>query len=160
MALLIRQAVAPDASAIGAVHAQSWREAYAGILSDRWIARVSDRERARRWRMILASPQPEGPWVATVDGAIVGFVASGPARDDDAPRPLELWSLYLLESHRGLGIGRALVETAIGDRPAYLNVLRDNARTIGFYRRMGFEPDGHTGTLSYWENVAEIRMVR
>jgi len=158
--LLIRQAVARDAAAIGAVHAQSWREAYAGIMSPRWIARVSARERTARWRRILAGPQPEGTWVAVADGTIVGFASAGPARDDDPPRPLELWSLYLLESHQGLGIGRALVETAIGDRPAYLNVLRDNARTIGFYRRMGFEPDGHTGTLSYWENVADIRMVR
>jgi ribosomal protein S18 acetylase RimI-like enzyme len=158
--LLIRQAVPTDAAAIGAVHAQSWREAYAGIMSPRWIARVSDRERIRRWRSILADPQPDGPWVAEVDGVIVGFASAGPARDADPPRSLELWSLYLLESHQGLGIGRALVETAIGDRPAYLNVLRDNAKTIGFYRRMGFEPDGHTGTLSYWENVADIRMVR
>ncbi|MCU1412092.1 MAG: acetyltransferase [Rhodoglobus sp.] len=160
MALLIRQAVPTDAAAIGAVHAQSWREAYAGVMSPQWIARVSDRERIRRWRSILADPQPDGPWVAEVDGVVVGFVSAGPARDADPPRPLELWSLYLLESHQGLGIGRALVETAIGDRPAYLNVLRDNAKTIGFYRRMGFEPDGHAGTLSYWENVADIRMVR
>jgi ribosomal protein S18 acetylase RimI-like enzyme len=160
VALLIRQAARPDAPAIGAVHAQSWREAYAGILSDRWVARVSDEERTERWRLILANPQPEGPWVAVVDDAIVGFASSGPARDGSPPRPLELWSLYLLASHQGLGIGRALVEAALGDRPAYLNVLRDNAKTIGFYRRMGFEPDGHTGALSYWEDVAEIRMVR
>ena len=156
----LRRAVPEDAEAIGRVHAQSWRETYGPLMSAEWLAAVSDEERIDRWTLVLSDPERQPPWVAVVDSAVVGFAGAGAPRDEDPPRPLELWFIYLLASHQGRGIGRVLAEASIGQEPASVHVLRDNAQAIGFYRSLGFEPDGYTNTLPYWENVAEIRMVR
>lgn len=59
MAVLIRPAIRSDAPGIGRAHAQAWRETYRGILSDEWIAEVSDRERIGRWRAKLTLPSSE-----------------------------------------------------------------------------------------------------
>lgn len=156
----IRRIRPSDAEEVGRLHAAVWRDTYRGILSDAWLAAVSDDERIARWHAMLATPGPEKQWVAVVDGAIAGFVASGPARDDDAPRDLELWSIHVLPQHQGLGVGRHLVDVAIGDRPAYLHVLTANLAAQAFYRRLGFELDGSTSTVPYWENAPDSRMVR
>ena len=159
MGFELRRAVPEDAEAIGRVHAQSWRETYGPLMSAEWLAAVSDEERIEMWRgWLTADRQP--PWVAVVDDAIVGFANSGTPRDENPPRALELWAIYVLASHQGRGIGRALAEASIGQEPASVHVLRDNAQAIGFYRSLGFEPDGYANTLEYWEDVAEIRMVR
>jgi ribosomal protein S18 acetylase RimI-like enzyme len=71
-----------------------------------------------------------------------------------------LWGLYLLASHQGLGLGRQLLEAALGSRAASLWVAAGNSRAIGFYRRFGFEPDGAEDRLASWEDLPEIRMVR
>jgi ribosomal protein S18 acetylase RimI-like enzyme len=42
----------------------------------------------------------------------------------------------------GTGFGYALCSAAIGDSPAYLWVLDQNARAIRFYERQGFTFDG------------------
>ena len=51
----------------------------------------------------------------------------------------------------GTGVAIALMEAGIAwlgdDRPLWLNVIRDNGRAIGFYRKFGFEvdPEARTG---------------
>lgn len=160
MGYLVRAATLDDADALGRVHAQVWRETYAGILSDEWIARVSDDERVERWKRILGEPGAGRQWVVEVDGHPVGFSASGPSRDDPPVRDHELWSIHLLRSHWRMGLGTALAEAAIGTRPASLWVIADNLRAREFYRAIGFEVDGAEHRLAYWENVREIRMVR
>ncbi len=156
----IRRAKPSDADAIGRVHAQSWREAYTGTMSEQFMAGISDDERITRWRTILTQPGLGKQWVAEVDGAVVGFSASGPSRDEHPVRPLELWAIYLLTSHSRRGIGTALVEAAIGTGPACLWVLAANTPAQEFYRALGFEADGAEKHLEYWENQLEIRMVR
>jgi ribosomal protein S18 acetylase RimI-like enzyme len=71
-----------------------------------------------------------------------------------------LWGLYLLGSHQGLGLGRRLLEAALGSAAASLWVAADNDRAIAFYRRFRFEPDGAEDVIPSWENLREIRMVR
>ncbi len=63
-------------------------------------------------------------------------------RDDDAPTPLELVTIYLREAAQGSGVVDALLAMTIGDAPAYLWVLTGNVRAQSFYRRHGFAPDG------------------
>jgi len=73
---------------------------------------------------------------------------------------LELWGLYLLESHQGKGLGRRLLEAALDGEAASLWVATDNARAISFYGHFGFAPDGAADVIPEWENLREIRMVR
>ena len=158
--MTIRRAVLADAEQLGPVHAQVWREAYEGILSDEWIASVSHDERIERWRRILGEPNPARQWVAEVDGLIVGFAASGPPRDAHPIRSLELWSLHVLRSHSRIGAGTALVTASLGDAPASLWVIKANHSAQRFYQALGFSVDGASGVLTYWENTPEIRMTR
>jgi ribosomal protein S18 acetylase RimI-like enzyme len=66
----------------------------------------------------------------------------------------------VLQSHQGLGLGRKLLEAALGDGPASLWVAAQNERAIAFYRRFGFQPDGAEDAIAEWENLKTIRMVR
>ncbi|MFT4262109.1 MAG: GNAT family N-acetyltransferase [Nocardioides sp.] len=74
-------------------------------------------------------------------GALVGWAGTGPSRDADI-EGLELYSLYVTAEHYSTGLGHRLLAAALGDRPAFVWVLRGNDRAIGFYERHGFAFDG------------------
>lgn len=155
----IRRAVPADADALGRVHYIAHVETYTGKFPEGVIEANPPERRARMWASILS----EGPgevWVAKVDGELVGFAGTGPPRDDDPPRDRELYSIYLLASHHGSGLGQALLDAALGDRPASLWVLEDNPRAIAFYRRNSFEADGAAKIDGRFGGIREIRMVR
>ena len=63
----------------------------------------------------------------------------------DKDRIGEIESLYLQPNYRGLGIGRELVQRAVGwlkqqqARAIRLNVLEANKEAITFYQRLGFK---------------------
>ena len=78
----------------------------------------------------------------------------------DGPRDLELWGIYLLAEYHGSGIGQALLDAAVGDRPASLWVAEDNPRARAFYSRNGFEPDGGRRVEEEWEHMVVVRLVR
>ncbi|MGI8417193.1 MAG: GNAT family N-acetyltransferase, partial [Nakamurella sp.] len=95
----------------------------------------------------------------TPTGELPGFAFVGPARDDDAPTPRQLWAINVLATHQGTGVADLLLAETLGDRNGFLWVVEANARAQSFYRRHGFEPDG--GRLRDEElAVDEIRMVR
>jgi ribosomal protein S18 acetylase RimI-like enzyme len=165
--LSVRPAVAADVERLAEVHLLCWRETYRGMLSDAFLKAVDPADRLKLWRGLLDRPEPAAAWVACDGGTIVGFagVHPGPAAGSwhESPPPsadLELWGLYLLASHQGLGLGRRLLEAALGSEAASLWVAADNSRAIGFYRRFDFEPDGAEDVIPTWENLREIRMVR
>jgi ribosomal protein S18 acetylase RimI-like enzyme len=78
--------------------------------------------------------------VAEEDGAVVGVIMAG----YDGHRG---WLNYLAvaESHRGTGLGRALVERAemellaLGCPKVHLQVRPDNDAVVAFYARLGYE---------------------
>lgn len=158
--MMVRSAVPADAVGAGRVHAAAWRDAYVGILSDEWIAAISDDERIARWEQILGEPNAAQQWVADLDGQVVGFAASGPPREADPVRELELWSIHVLPSHYRRGIGTALMGAAIGPAQASLWVVGKNLWAQAFYRSLGFQPDGASKIFEAWEGIEEIRMVR
>ncbi|BCW18059.1 N-acetyltransferase [Arthrobacter sp. NtRootA9] len=166
--LSVRRAAAPDVERLADVHVQCWRETYRGMLSDAFLASASRDDRLALWRHLLDRPDPADAWVACDGATVVGFSGArtlpAPGSPEGHPPPasgnLELWGLYLLASHQGLGLGRQLLEAALGSRAASLWVAAGNSRAIGFYRRFGFEPDGAEDRLASWEDLPEIRMVR
>lgn len=64
-----------------------------------------------------------------------------------------------LEGFHRKGVGQALLDTAIGDRPAYHWALADNPRAHAFSRRNGFELDGVSKVDEFWQ-VLEVRFIR
>jgi GNAT superfamily N-acetyltransferase len=162
----IRQASVRDAEAAAWCHLLCWREAYDGLVEPGLLAeRTSDLERrtgkwasalAEGWiRWLALNPDPD----AEVRDRVIGFAAAGPARDDDAPTPLELFAIYARKAWWGTGLGARLLEVAIGKEPATLWVLEGNRRARTFYRRHGFLEDGTRVDEPFFA-VPEIRMVR
>ena len=172
MATVIRPALVADAPGIARVHWDSHQTTYVEP------GRV-ERERVEAWTMVIRISF----WTANLaiandvypapDGLPPpGHLGRGRRRRDrrvrdhqcmghepGAPRELQLEAIYVLEGHHGTGVGQALVDAAIGDRPAYLWALDDNPRAHAFYRRNGFELDGAEQFDELWQ-VTEVRFVR
>jgi ribosomal protein S18 acetylase RimI-like enzyme len=141
----VRPATRADADAIGRIHAETWRAAYAGVFPE---SAFDAEERRRWWREWLGAPRepPAATFVAEVDGAVVGFAGVGRSRDD--PAEGELYTIYVDPDRWGTGAGRALLDAAeaslrgSGFREAMLWVLEGNERAERFYRLAGWEHDG------------------
>jgi len=150
-----------DAEALGRVHATCWHETYDHLISAATLANLSPRRMAELWTHWMNQGEEFHQFAALVDGEIVGFSGSGPARDNEAPRTRELYFIYLLDAYHGTGIGQKLFDAACGDGPAYLWVASDNPRAHGFYKRNGFTADGAEQTQPFLgEEIHEVRLVR
>ncbi|MDI2098519.1 GNAT family N-acetyltransferase [Ruicaihuangia caeni] len=159
--VVVRPVRTTDAEALGRVHAACWHETYDQLVSKAALENLSPRRMAELWNHWASLGDEYNQFAALVEGEIVGFVGSGPARDEDAPRERELYYIYLLQQYQGTGIGQQLFDAACGDRPGYLWVPKQNARAHSFYRRNGMVADGaeRMETL-LGEEICEVRFVR
>ncbi|MCJ1708250.1 GNAT family N-acetyltransferase [Microbacterium sp. VKM Ac-2923] len=160
--IVVRPVRDVDAEALGRVHATCWHETYDHLISKAALEAVSPRRMAELWTHWASQGDDYRMHAALVDGEIVGFVGSGPARDDDAPRERELYFIYLLDAHHGTGIGQQLFDAAVEDGEGlYLWVADDNPRAHRFYVRNGFALDGASHTEPFLgEELTEVRFVR
>lgn len=135
---MIRVATTADIAGLARVHVQSWRETYAGIIPQAFLDELSLESREGQWRRTLEVGNTV--FVTEIADQIVGFASCGAARD--AGFDGEVYTLYLLESQHGLGIGKALFQAALealrsqGKRRVIVWVLADNP-TCKFYEYMG-----------------------
>jgi ribosomal protein S18 acetylase RimI-like enzyme len=103
--------------------------------------------------------------VADQDGTIAAFVRFGPTLDDDVdPGTGQIYAIYVAPTHWRTGLGRKLNLAALeslrqnGFLGAVLWVLRSNERAQGFYKAMGWNPDGAERTeIMRGVNLDEIR---
>ncbi|MFG6402915.1 MULTISPECIES: GNAT family N-acetyltransferase [unclassified Microbacterium] len=160
--IVVRPVRDVDAEALGRVHATCWHETYDHLISKAALERVSARRMAELWTHWASQGEDYRMRAALVDGDIVGFVGSGPARDADAPSVRELYFIYLLDAWHGTGIGQQLFDSAVGaDEPVYLWVAEDNPRAHRFYARNGFVLDGASQEEPFLgETLTEVRFVR
>jgi GNAT superfamily N-acetyltransferase len=116
---VIREANAADAPAIARIHVESWRTTYRGIVPDDVLENLSMERRERFWAEILRAPDGSGfAYVVEDDtGAVVGFAAGGPERENDPRYTGELYAIYLLAGQQGKGVGRRLAR-AVAERLA------------------------------------------
>jgi GNAT superfamily N-acetyltransferase len=160
--LVVRPVRDVDAEALGRVHAKCWHQTYDHLISTAALESVSPRRLAELWTHWAAQGEEYRMSAALLDGEIVGFVGSGPARDANAPRSRELYFIYLLEEYQGTGIGQKLFDAAVDeDQRLYLWVADDNPRAHRFYQRNGFALDGASHTEPFLgESLTEVRFVR
>jgi GNAT superfamily N-acetyltransferase len=136
---VIRPGTPDDAEAVARVHVETWQAAYAHALPRERLESMSPGDRVEQWRR-------RPPIVAELEGEIVGFVAVGPSRSNDAEG--ELYAIYVHPDHWATGIGRALMEAGeaelrrLGHRNVVLWVLDDNPRARRFYELAGWRADG------------------
>lgn len=143
-ALELRPMLATDTAIVAGLHADSWRTAYRGLLSDAFLAGDVDRERTDAWRVRLRALDETREFgvVASCDGIPVGFVFVIANADTTWGSLID--NLHVSTAHRSTGIGRRLLAAAaagIGvrgwDRRAHLWVYDANVRARAFYAKMG-----------------------
>jgi ribosomal protein S18 acetylase RimI-like enzyme len=150
----IRAATTADARAIAEINVAGWRAAYRGLMPEEFLDSLSVEHREIAWRMRLEGVEAGDPaWVAERDGAPIGYLASGPPRDEDADRDAaEIYAIYVHPGAWRSGAGRRLMETATaewwrrGASGLLLWVLEDNARARSFYEALGWVGDGSSKT--------------
>lgn len=149
-----RPAVPGDAPAIARVHVASWNAAYRGVIADAALDALTEERLAPEWRGAIEGDEAEVA-VVEVDGVVAGYSRYGPAKDDDLDpaTTAEIYGFYLHPDAWGRGAGRALmdhVKADLGGRgygDACLWVVQVNERAQGFYRALGFAPDGRDDKL-------------
>jgi ribosomal protein S18 acetylase RimI-like enzyme len=159
MGVTIRAATVDDARAIAEIHVAGWRFAYRGQMPDTLLDALSVDEREARWRQSIETPRtPEvRTWVAAAaDGRVAGFAMSGPERaKEPAAGVAEIYAIYVDPARLGSGMGRALMEMAVGDLrtrgfvDVVLWVLDTNERARRFYEAAGMAADGGTKRASF-----------
>jgi GNAT superfamily N-acetyltransferase len=156
----LRRAAVPDAEEIAAIHIQSWRETYAGMMPAGTLAGLDPAEWAERWRGRLGEGGASAVFLALEEsGAPAGF---GCCRRQSSEKlaPLgfdgEIASLYLLKRAQGRGLGRRLlVEMADhlrrnGCKSAAVWVFRDAPHARRFYEANGATPTGVEGVWNIY----------
>ena len=169
----VRPATPEDAPAIAALHVQSWRETYPGLLPEAYLARMTD-DAMRGRREVERARSIRDPAILTLvaehAGRVAGFVTGGAVRGDSA-YGAELYALYLLRAAQGAGLGRALVRElarglqARGHRDLMLWVLAENP-TRGLYAHLGGTvlgektervPEGELREVAYgWPDLSAL----
>jgi ribosomal protein S18 acetylase RimI-like enzyme len=145
----IRRAGPADARAFAVIGVRGWQTAYRGIMPDEFLDGLSIEAREQAWLARLEAASDEAPaWIASRQGQALGFLCGGPPRDDAPPSSVEVYGLYVLPEAWRLGVGRALLDTALaywqgrGLETALLWVLEANQAARGFYEALGWTPDG------------------
>lgn len=137
----IREAEPKDAEAIARVHLESWKTTYPGIIPQAYIDGLHLENGIANWNKRLAEHNSQ-TLVAEGEAGVVGFAAGGAIVHRVDGFDGELGAIYLLASHQGQGLGKALVK-GIAERlrsQGFANmvvwVLKENP-ACGFYERMG-----------------------
>ncbi len=153
--------------ALAAVHTRGWQEGYRGQLPDELLDSLDPDRRAEMWRRWLEREGGDLQVLVALDEEerVVGFAASGPARDDDVADTCgELYAIYVEPDRWSGGIGGELMMAAsdglrsAGYDRAVLWVLESNERTRRFYERHGWAPDGQTKVEPFGDT--ELQEVR
>lgn len=141
---VIRNFAQTDLEALGTLHATTRRTAYADLLPEAALARITPEALIDYWAERL--PTEDEPYrilVADKAGKLVGF-AMASQLDDVA----ELAAIHLHPDHQGSGLAGRLHDAILEVmrqwrcRSTFLWVVVGNERAQAFYRKRGWTPDG------------------
>lgn len=138
----LRRADAGDADTIAALHSESWRSAYGGLVPDDLLVHTAPAERLATWRARFApdAAAPLDAVLARVDGIPAGFACLLP--DAEPQHGVYLDNLHVLPRFHGLGLGKRLMAWCAEGAarrpgaPLFLYVLDGNVQAREFYRRL------------------------
>jgi len=139
--IAIRTARPGDAHRIARIDVETWRAAYAGILTTPFLVGLSVRRREVGWASVIEREPRDVRVALDADGEIVGFGSCGRNRDGHEFAG-EVFTLYVAPDWQNRGIGRQLLLALFGRLVAQgcgsviIWVLRDNSARF-FYQRLG-----------------------
>jgi ribosomal protein S18 acetylase RimI-like enzyme len=161
--LKIREAIPEDASGIARVHVNAWQATYPGIVPDQVLENLSYERNEQYWQGILSDPQNQSIVLVAEHpyAGIVGFASAGPERSGNFPYQAELYTIYMLKTYQGRGVGRHLVAGIAqrlverGMTSLLVWVLRDNLFRA-FYEAMGGQEVGEQEIIIGGDNLVEV----
>lgn len=137
---------------------KGWQEAYAEILDRDFLDTLSlerNLNNAVRWK--------DNTIIAKDGDRVIGFVVSGPCRDEDLPDASEVYAIYILSEYYDQKVGYRLMLAALerlqSNRKVVVWVLKENRRAVRFYQRCGFCFDGREKELPLGKPVLDVRMI-
>ena len=164
----VRVATMRDAKVIAEIHASANQAAFKALFPGEKAPVISVEKSQAYWREAIEFSDPQ-VFVATDDGAVVGFVGFDRSRDAKTPATTgEIWAIYALPSHWGQGVGLALWDAARdglvdeGCTKVTIWVPLSNERALRFHDMAGFKREMTTiKTVPMGDlRVEEIRMKR
>ncbi|WP_410582679.1 helix-turn-helix domain-containing GNAT family N-acetyltransferase [Amycolatopsis sp. lyj-108] len=87
-------------------------------------------------------------WVAEIDGEVVGWTAATPVSDRECYQGVAETSVYVGESHRGRGVGKALLFKQVTEADAagvwtlQTSIFTDNRASIALHHSAGYRTVG------------------
>lgn len=144
----IRRAALDDAAALAQVHETTWREVYAGLMSDQLLDAMTTDAREAVWRRILSGEAGflGTTFIAERDGKVVAYASCGEQRDEqlrEAGYGGEFTAVYVLKTDQRRGLGTSLMNTMMKDLAERglagftLWVPRENIPARSLYEQLG-----------------------
>lgn len=139
--ITIRPARPGDARRIARLDVETWRAAYAGILTTPFLVGLSAQRRELGWATVIEREPRDVRVAVDSDGNILGFGSCGRCRGEREFAG-EVFTLYVAPDWQNQGIGRLLLNSLFerlvqqGCGSAIIWVLRDNPGRF-FYHRLG-----------------------
>ncbi len=138
----IRPATLADVDAIAALHVDSWRASYRGILPDAFLDGPVEEDRASHWYELMEGVGDDRTvFVSEADDGLAGLVAVARSSEEGFDGYIE--HIHVRPDLKGAGIGRQLMAAAadrliaMGCASAYLLVFEGNRRAVRFYVALG-----------------------
>lgn len=129
------------------VVAESWKAAYSELISEEDMKLFTNLSRRGE---LLKKRLSNGDLICVLlsEGAVKGVCSAKRYDGEDFSHAAEIDQLYLSPSAIGKGMGGKLLSftleslTDMDFKRAILYVMEGNEKAAGFYRHMGFNPDG------------------
>ncbi len=163
MDYMIRKVRFGDENDLAYIQTESWKTAFADILSEEVLNRVVDMRRSVAMYKRLLDEEVGNGYILEVNGVPHCIAWWDRARDEDVPDYAELICIHSLQGNWRKGYGTRMMETILKDMKAegyarvILWVFEGNHRARKFYEALGFVFSGKTKPCLETQEVCYIR---
>lgn len=144
---VVRRAKLSDSEKLAGIFAESWRQAYRGIIPHQHLECLIQRRGKASWTKSIRTEAHL--LVVEAAGQIAGYATFGAARQIGAYKG-EIYEIYLAPVFQGLGLGEHLFEACRSELDRrdldglVVWALEDNISAADFYYRRGGRPIART----------------
>ena len=143
--VFIRKAIPGDEQVLAYIQTESWKAAFAGILSPEELVRCTNQEKAEQMYHSILWREGCNMAIEFVDGKPHCIAAWGKNRCDLSDTVGELICIHSLQNNWAKGYGSAMMEYVLVQlqqaqyESVILWVFEENSRARKFYEKHGFE---------------------